>query len=120
MVRIGRICMILSLCIVGLGFAQDIDGKWTGKMQSPNGEVELVFNFKVNADTLTGTVESPMGNIPFSNTKVMGKKFSFDVSFNEMTISHQCISMGDSIAMKVLGLGGEDTTIILKRSTDKK
>ena len=120
MVRMVRMVMALGLCIVGLGFAQGIDGKWTGKMQSPNGDMELVFNFKVNADTLTGTVESPMGNIPFSNSKMTGKEFSFDVSFNGMTISHQCVSMGDSIAMKVLGLGGEDTKIILKRSTDKK
>jgi hypothetical protein len=120
MVRIGRICMILSLCIVGLSLAQGIDGKWTGKMQSPNGDVELVFNFKVNADTLTGTVESPMGNIPFSNTKVTGKEFSFDVSFNDMTISHQCTAMGDSILMKVLGMGGEDTKIILKRPVENK
>jgi hypothetical protein len=120
MVRMVRMGMVLGLCVVGLGLAQDIDGKWTGKMQSPNGDMELVFNFKVNADTLTGTVESPMGSIPFSNTKMTSKEFSFDVSFNDMTISHQCTAMGDSILMKVLGMGGEDTKIILKRPVENK
>jgi hypothetical protein len=120
MVRMVRMVLVLGLCVVGLGLAQDIDGKWTGKMQSPNGEMELTFNFKVNADTLTGTVESPMGSIPFSNTKMAGKEFSFDVSFNDMTISHQCTVMGDSILMKVPSFGGEEMKIILKRPAENK
>ena len=120
MVRIIHFCMILSLSIASLSFAQDISGKWKGKMQGPDGAMDMVFNFKVNADTLTGTVEGPMGEIPIVNGKVTGKEFSFDVSFNEMTISHQCKIMEDSIAMKVPGMGGEAMEIILKRSTEKK
>ena len=112
--------MILSLCVASLSFAQDISGKWSGKMQGPNGDMEMVFNFKVNADSLTGTAESPMGSLPISNGKMKDKEFSFDISFNEMTITHQCKILADSIVMKVVGMGGDSPEIILKRWTENK
>ncbi len=41
--------------------AQALDGSWKGKMTTPNGDFELVFTFKVNADSLNGNVASEMG-----------------------------------------------------------
>ena len=76
MVRKIYVCMILTLSIASLCSAQDINGKWKGKMQGPNGDMEMVFNFKVNADTLNGTAESPMGELPISNGKVKGRNES--------------------------------------------
>ncbi len=114
------ICMILTLSIASLCFTQDISGTWKGKMQGPNGDMEMVFNFKVTADTLTGTVVNPMGELPISNGKVKGKEFAFDINFNDMTIHHDCKFMADSIVMKVPGMGEEAMEIILKRSADKK
>ena len=105
---------------VSIGHAQGIDGKWKGEMQSPNGSMDLTFTFKVSGDSLTGSVGTQMGDTPISNGKVDGKNFSFDVSFNDMTISHQCTFMSDSISMKVKGMQGEDRTIILKRVTDSE
>jgi hypothetical protein len=55
-----------------------------------------------------------MGEIPITNGKINGKKFSFDTSFNDRTISHQCTVMGDSISVKSQGMRGE-REIILKR-----
>ena len=118
MARIIHFCMILTLTFASLSLAQDFSGKWTGKMQGPDGAMELVFNFKVNADTLSGTVASPMGELPFSNGKITGKEFSFDISVNDMTIHHQCKLMDDSISMKTPGMGGEGMEIILKRSKE--
>jgi hypothetical protein len=107
---------VVFVLAMSIGHSQDIKGKWKGEMQSPNGPMELTFNFKVSGDTLSGTVASPMGEIPISNGKVNSKTFSFDVNVNEMTISHQCTVMSDSISMKVPGMpGGEDMAIILKR-----
>jgi len=104
---------------VSAGLAQDINGKWKGQMQSPNGPMDLVFNFKANGDSLSGTVESPMGELPITNGKIDGKTFFFQVNAGEMTISHQCTAMGDSIAMKVPGMqGGETMELMLKRVTE--
>ena len=54
---------------MSIGLAQDINGKWKGQMQSPNG---------------------PMGELPITNGKIDGKIFFFQVNAGEMTISHQC------------------------------
>ena len=114
------ICMILTFSLASISFAQDINGKWKGKMQGPNGDMEMVFNFKVNADSLTGTAESPMGSLPISNGKIKDKEFSFDISFNDMTMHHDCKLVADSIVMKVPGMGGDPMELILKRSVDNK
>ncbi len=119
MSRFLYFCLTIFLAM-SIAHAQSIDGKWKGEMQSPNGPFDLTFNFKVSGDSLTGSVTSQMGEVPISNGKVDGKKFSFDVSFNDMTINHQCVVMGDSISMKVEGMQGEPTEIILKRLPESK
>ena len=107
---------VVALFAVSIGFAQDINGKWKGQMQSPNGPMELVFNFKANGDSLSGTVEGPMGELPITNGKIDGKTFFFQVNAGEMTISHRCTALGDSISMKVPGMqGGEAMELMLKR-----
>ena len=117
MSRFFYFCALIFFAM-SIGHAQDINGKWKGEMQSPDGPMELTFNFKVSGDSLSGTVASPMGEIPISNGKVNSKMFSFDVNVNEMTISHQCTVMSDSISMKVMGMPGEAPAIILKRVTE--
>jgi hypothetical protein len=121
--------MVRSLCfvvvtffIVNFGFAQGINGKWKGEMQSPNGAMELTFTFNTSGDSLTGTVEGPMGEIPITNGKVDSTTFTFDVNVNEMIISHECTVMSDSISMKITGMPGDAPAIILKRvhETDNK
>jgi hypothetical protein len=112
--------VVVALFAVSIGFAQDINGKWKGQMQTPNGPMDLVFNFKANGDSLGGTVDGPMGEMPISKGKIDGKSFSFDVNAGDMTISHQCTAMGDSIAMKVPGMpGGDAMELMLKRVTEE-
>ena len=118
MLRLFSFCLALFL-VMSAARAQSIDGKWKGEIQGPNGTFDLTYNFHVVGDSLTGSVESPMGEIPISNGKVDGKTFSFDTSFNEMTISHQCTVMGDSISMKSQGMRGE-REMILKRLSESK
>ena len=100
---------------MSINHAQSINGKWKGDMQTPNGPMELTFNFNVSGDSLTGSVATQMGGeIPISNGKINDNKFSFDVDVNEMTISHQCTFMTDSISMKIEGMQ-EPMEIMLKR-----
>jgi hypothetical protein len=110
---------VLALLAVSIGFAQGINGKWKGQMESPNGPVDLVFSFKADGDTLRGTVESPMGELPISKGTITDSTFYFEVNAGEMTIQHQCTFMTDSISMKVPGMmGGETMELMLKRVTD--
>jgi len=108
--------VILFLFIASSSFATGIEGNWKAKMQSPNGDMELTFVFKMVGEKLTGTIKSPNGDLEITNTKIDGKEFSFEVSFNDMTIKHKCTSKeDDTISMKVEGAPMGDSEIILKR-----
>jgi hypothetical protein len=65
-------------------FAADIDGKWTGTVDTPNGAVEVSYMFKAEGEVLTGTTLSPDGStsIPIANGKISGNKISFSLSLD--------------------------------------
>ncbi|GGD52611.1 hypothetical protein GCM10011514_16020 [Emticicia aquatilis] len=71
-------------------FAQTnpIDGNWKGTRETPNGTFEINYTFKVEGDKLTGTWKTQFGETKIENGKVEGKKFSYTISFNEMTINN--------------------------------
>ncbi len=121
MARILLIFVVLASCLALYAVSSDISGKWKGTMHGPQGDVDLIFTFVANADTLTGSVQGPVGEEAISNGKINGNKFSFAVSFNNMTINHECTVLGDSISVKVPGMqGGEDMELILKRVDGSK
>lgn len=79
-----------------------IDGKWLGKLSSPQGDMDLTFTFKVDGGKLTGKSSTPMGEVDLSNGVVNGNDFTFDVDFQGMVISHKCKYIeDDSIELKV-------------------
>lgn len=112
-----RILPLIVFCFFAVSaYANDIDGTWIGKVQGPDGEMELTFVFKVENGTLTGVVKSFGGDTPISNTKVNGKQFSFDVAFNGMAIKHDCtVQDQNTITMKVTGTPMGDSEMTLKR-----
>ena len=63
-----------------------IDGNWKGTRETPNGTFEINYSFKVDGATLKGTSKSQRGESELKDGKVDGKKFSFNVSFNDRTI----------------------------------
>lgn len=83
--------------------AAGIDGKWKASIEGPDGKMEIVFTFKVNGNVLTGTVSTPMGEMPISNGKIEGKEFSFDVDMGGNLMPHKCTLDGDVIKMKMTG-----------------
>lgn len=87
-------------------------------MQGPDGDMVLTFVFKMVDGKLTGAVQSPNGDLEITNTKVNGNEFSFDVSFNGMTIKHKCLlKEDDTITMNVEGSPMGDSEMILKRQS---
>jgi len=108
--------VILFLLMASSCFATGIEGTWKAKIQGPSGDMELTFAFKMVGEKLTGTMKSPNGDLEITNTKIDGKEFSFDISFNDMTIKHKCtLKEDDTISMKVEGAPMGDSEIILKR-----
>jgi hypothetical protein len=81
-----RALMLSALLAAAPAFAADVDGTWTGSLETPQGAVPLSFTFKADGATLTGSTASPDGQaVPLKNGKVEGDKisFSFDVDFGQ-------------------------------------
>jgi hypothetical protein len=63
--------------------AADVDGKWSGNISTPNGDVTVGFEFKTDGATLTGSQTGPDGApVPIKNGKVEGSKITFLVSLD--------------------------------------
>ena len=61
--------------------AADVDGKWSGSLDTPMGAVQIGFNFKADGATLTGTTTGPDGaEVAIKNGKIDGDKISFVVT----------------------------------------
>ena len=64
-------------------FAADVDGKWTGSLDTPMGTVPVGFTFKSDGAMLTGTTLGPDGGeIAIKDGKVDGNKISFTVALD--------------------------------------
>lgn len=64
-----------------------IDGKWKGSRETPNGTFEVNYTFKVEGTELTGTWKTQFGETKLEKGKIDGKKFSFSITLNDMTIA---------------------------------
>jgi len=63
--------------------AADVDGKWSGNVSTPNGDVAVGFDLKADGAALTGSMTGPDGMpIPIKNGKIDGNKIAFLVSLD--------------------------------------
>lgn len=118
MIRRVLLLGLLILLSAALSLAADLNGRWEGTLNTPNGDFSLTFNFKVQGSTLTGTVETSEGNFDITDGKVDGDKFSFKTHAGDSDINHEGTLAGDTIQLKVNGPWG-DSDIALKRSAAK-
>ena len=94
------LCALFAMTLGAVAaHAADITGSWSSEMKSPDGQsFPLTFTFKQDGAKVTGTVQGPQGDpIEISNGKIDGDKFTFDVSFDGMTIHHDCAMAGDDV-----------------------
>jgi hypothetical protein len=80
-----RLLIAIALCSLVLVPVQaaDVDGKWTGSLDTPMGALPMEFNFKADGAALSGSMLGPDGGqIPIKNGKIDGNKISFNVSID--------------------------------------
>ena len=79
-----RLALVLGLVLLAApAFAADVDGKWTGSVETPMGAIPVGFTFKADGAVLTGTSQGPDGSeIPIKDGKVDGSKIAFSVSID--------------------------------------
>jgi hypothetical protein len=94
------------LLIAAPAFAADVDGKWSGTVSTPMGDLPVGFEFKADGATLSGTTLGPDGaSVPIKNGKVDGDKISFVVTFDfgGMTIDLSYAGVVTSSEIKMTG-----------------
>ncbi len=107
---------VAVLCLAGLALAADVAGKWNATAKSPDGqEMQIVFNLKQDGAKLTGTVESPMGEVPITDGKVDGDAIEFTTEMGEMKIVHKGTVSGDEMKLKV-EIGDQTMDMTAKRA----
>jgi hypothetical protein len=80
-----RLVLAVALCVLALAplHAADVDGKWSGSIDTPMGAIPITFTFKADGATLSGSMGGPDGGeIPIKNGKADGNKISFNVSID--------------------------------------
>ena len=107
---------VLILLLTLPAFAADPTGKWKAAMQGPDGEMQLTFNFKLDGDKVTGTVEGPMGEMPITEGKMEGDAISFTVETPNFKVVHKGAIQGDEMKLKV-DMGERTMEMTAKRVT---
>jgi hypothetical protein len=111
--------LLSAIALAATMFAADINGKWTGKVETPNGSRDVNMTFKVDGTNLTGTVSGRQSDSPIENGKVEGDDISFTVTrkFNDMEVKTNYTGKitGDSIKLKYK-MRDNDTELTLKRA----
>lgn len=81
--RIAFFSVCFVLAAIAIVYAADVNGKWVAQVPGRDGQTrEMTFNFKAEADKLTGTVSGRQGDTPFSDGKINGDDISFTVTAN--------------------------------------
>jgi hypothetical protein len=114
-----RLLLTTFVLLAASAFGADVDGKWSGSIDTPNGAVNIGFNLKAEGTTLTGTTTGPDGmDVKISDGKVDGNKVSFNVTLDfggmPLTIAYTGEVAGANMKM-VLDFAGMPIEIALKK-----
>lgn len=114
--------LLIVFSVQPLMAATNVTGTWVGDLNTQDGSTfPLKFNLKQDGSKFTGTVQSPEGEpMAIDDGKIEGDKITFTVTFNGMVIHHEGTIDGDQI--KVSSKTDNDQVppmqFTLKRSTD--
>lgn len=100
--------------------ASEITGKWKTIVQTPEGNLDVIYIFKVDGEKLTGSASSYMGEVQINNGKVEGDDFTFDLEVGMASpLVHKGKFKDDMIRISLIldAGGGVPSDLILKRVT---
>jgi hypothetical protein len=80
--KVLLVVFVVILCLVPV-LAAEISGKWTTTFKTPIGEMNYVFDFKVEGEKLTGKAVMSMGGESSESALSEGSVKGDDVSFVE-------------------------------------
>lgn len=118
---------VAATLVAATAAAADIDGKWNSTVDSPQGQINLVWEFKAEGEKLTGTMSAEMmpAPAPISEGVIKGNEVSFKLAITMMpdapplVISYTGTLKGDELNMisKLdFGQGPMESPVLAKRA----
>src|SRR5262245_36110897 len=100
--------------------AADVDGKWSGSLDTPMGAVQVGFTFKAEGTTLTGSSTGPDGTeLAIKNGKIDGDKVAFLISIDfggmALDLNYTGVVKADSIEL-TLDVMGMPFNFVVKKA----
>jgi len=114
--RRALLALVMTIGMAASAFAADVTGKWVGSVETPNGPIELTYDFKADGEALTGTVASAMGSLPLNKGKVAGNVLTYEVTLENTVITHEAKvnDAGTEITVKATGEWGTNEYVVKK------
>ena len=117
--KLGALLLAVMLAAAP-AWAADVDGKWAGTLNTPNGDIQIAYEFKADGTTLTGSTTGPDGStIPIKNGKVDGSNIAFTVTvdFGGMTFDINYTGVVSPAEIKITAdFGGMPFEYIVKKA----
>jgi hypothetical protein len=110
----------LATLTLGVSFAADIDGKWTGQVEGRNGTQTQIIMLKADGSALTGNIQGARGGpVDISNGTIDGNNVSFTVvrefQGNKVTQEFKGMISGGQLKLTVSGGRGEPREVTYKK-----
>jgi opacity protein-like surface antigen len=102
--------MLSFVLVAAPARAADVDGKWTGSLDTPMGAIQIGFEFKADGAALTGKNIGPDGNsVPIKSGKIDGDKISFVVTIDfggmAFDLNYTGVVSKDNVALTIDFMG---------------
>ena len=108
----------LAFCLVFFfAIAAGVDGQWSGVFNSPDGSsYPLTYNFKLDGEKLSGTLDVAGLTVPVDSGKVVGNDVWFSVTVQGTSYAHKgkLYAAADSIGLDVTFNGNKTHTTLKK------
>lgn len=103
----------MLLCSVA-AIAADANGKWKATVDGRDGPIDIEYNFKVDAEKLTGTVVGPMGEAAITDGSLKNDEIAFTVTAHDRSIPHKGKIVDDEMKL-TLDFGERQMELTAKR-----
>jgi len=117
---VSLVAAFVLMLVAAPARAANVDGKWTGSLDTPMGAVPVGFNFKADGTTLTGTTTGPDGSeIAIKDGKIDGDKISFMVSIDfggmSLDLNYSGVVKSDTVEL-TLDVMGMPFNFVVKKA----
>ncbi len=90
---------VIGFNLPGSSSAQNFEGTWSATLHSPEGNIEVIYQFLVDGDDLTGTAFLPNGTFPISQGFINGNTISFVIMYGDIRIFHTGYYLREQLLM---------------------